>query len=47
MQSLVIEDQECEVQSVDYQLYFSPYILSNPMAGITACQYNGTGRDTS
>ena len=33
MQSLVIEDQECEVQSVDYQLYFSPYILSNPMDG--------------
>ena len=31
MQSLVIEDQDCEVQSVDYQLYFSPYILSNPM----------------
>ena len=33
MQSLVIEDQECEVISVEYQLYFSPYILSNPMDG--------------
>ena len=33
MQSLVIEDQGCEVLSVDYQLYFSPYILSNPMDG--------------
>jgi hypothetical protein len=33
MKSLVIEEQDCDVLSIDYQLYFSPYILSNPMEG--------------
>jgi hypothetical protein len=33
VKSLVIESQECEIHSMEYQLYFSPYILQNPMEG--------------